>query len=144
MAGAAPVVDFHEVRGPRWEEAVCRRVEEELAAGRRVYVWAASEAQARRLDELLWTFRDDAFVPHGLWQGEAGCGEAVAVGWRPGNPNEATSLVLARDAAPGELSGFDRVHDFAPVDDPALAEAARARYRAYRAGGLSLRFHAAP
>jgi DNA polymerase-3 subunit chi len=118
-------------------------VEEEHAAGRRVYVWASSEAQARELDELLWTFRDDSFVPHGLWQGQSPFDEPVAVGWRPGNPNAADCLVLARDASPPEIAGFARVVDFAPVDEPALREAARTRFRAFRDAGLPVRFHGA-
>ena len=29
-----------------------------------VHIHAASRADAERLDELLWTFRDGSFVPH--------------------------------------------------------------------------------
>lgn len=136
-----PTVDFFEVRGRRWEEALCQRVEEEQAAGQRVYVWASSEAQSRGIDDLLWTFRDDSFVPHSLWQGENPFDEAVAVGWQPGNPNRASCLVLARDASASEIKSFDRVIDFAPVDDPALRDAARVRFRTFRDAGFAVTFH---
>lgn len=144
MSAANLVVDFYEARGPRWEETLCHRVELELAEGRRVYVWASSETQARRLDELLWTFRDDSFVPHALWRGEGDLEEVVAVGWRPGNPNRADCLVLARDAVPAELAGYARAVDFAAVDVGELRDAARLRFRAFRDAGLAVAFHAAP
>ncbi len=140
MIAAMARVQFHEARGHRWELELCRQVEAALGRGERIYVWADSEAAARSLDELLWTFRDDAFVPHALWQGEASFPDPVAVGWRAGNPNGATLLVLARDAEPRDLRGFARVLDFAPVDVAPLADAARRRYRAFRAGGHAVEF----
>lgn len=138
-----PRADFYEIQGPRWDLALCRRVEAAVEAGERVCVWADSEAEARRLDELLWTFRDDSFVPHDLWQGEPALDTPVAVGWRRGNPNRASCLVLARDAAPEEAAGFARVADFAPVDLPDRIDAARARFRAFRAAGFEVTFHKA-
>ena len=76
-------IDFFEVKGPRWDLALCERVEQAYAAGLRVYVWAESQADARHLDDLLWEFREDSFVPHGLWQGGDGIDDPVAVGWMP-------------------------------------------------------------
>ena len=137
-------VDFYEATGRQWEATLCRVVEQAWEAGTRVYVWAASEAQARDLDGLLWTFRDESFVPHGLWQGEASLDEPVAVGWKPGNPNGAACLVLARDASPAEVGGFARVVDFAAVDVPPLKEAGRNRYRAFQQAGFAVTFHPSP
>ena len=137
------LVEFFEVKGPRWDLALCAQVERAYEAGERVYVWASSEAQARHLDELLWEFREDAFVPHGLWQGEPGFDDPVAVGWRPVNPNGATCLVLARDASPEDVRGYARVIDFAPVDLPDQVEPARRRFRAFREAGFRVRFHRA-
>jgi DNA polymerase-3 subunit chi len=139
-----PRVDFHEIKGPRWDLTLCRQVEAAWEAGERVYVWADSEAEARRLDDLLWTFRDDAFVPHDLWQGGAALETPVAVGWRAGNPNGAGCVVLARDASPAEVEGFARVVDFAPVDLPERIGRARDRYRAFRLAGLQVLFYPAP
>jgi DNA polymerase-3 subunit chi len=118
-----PCVEFYEIKGPRWELVLCRVVEIAYGRGLKVYVWAESEQDARRLDDLLWTFRDDSFLPHGLWQGGPDLDEPVAVGWKPGNPNGATCLVLARDAAPDEVRGYEQILDLAPVDVPLLRHA---------------------
>lgn len=136
-------VEFFEVRGPRWQQALCVQVERLYEAGQRVYVLADAEAGARHLDELLWTFRDDSFVPHGLWQGGAGVDEPVVVGWQEGNPNGAHCLMLARGAPPARVDGFRRVLDLAPVDVPELRDAARERFRAFQARGLTPAFHRA-
>lgn len=136
-------VEFHEVKEARWEPALCRRVQELHEQGRRVYVWAGSEAEARRLDDLLWTFREDSFVPHDLWDGGPPLETPVAVGWAEGNPNRADCLVLARDAAPAQVRGFPRVVDFVPTQDPARLAAARARFRAFREAGMAPTFQTA-
>jgi DNA polymerase IIIc chi subunit len=69
--------------------------------------------------------------------------EPVAVGWRPGNPNGAGCLVLAGDASPSEVGGYERVVDFAAVDVPLLRDAGRQRYQAFRQAGHAVAFHPA-
>lgn len=137
-------VDFYEVKAPRWELVLCRHVETAYEAGERVYVRCSSEALARHVDELLWTFREDSFVPHGLWPGAGELKDPVAVGWHPGNPNRASRLVLAGAGEPDELSRYERATDFVPVADAALTGAARARYRAFRGRGHEVAFHSEP
>jgi DNA polymerase-3 subunit chi len=140
-----PRVDFYEVREPDWEAALCRLVETAYEAGERAYVLASSEAHARRLDDLLWTFRDESFVPHELWQGEATLPDPapVLVGWLQGNPAGPRCLFLAGPAAPADVVGFERIVDLVPAADPTLKNAARGRYRAFRDAGFDVAFHPA-
>ena len=135
-------VEFFEVRGARWQLALCARVEQAVAAGQRIDLLADGETGARHFDDLLWTFRDDSFVPHTLWQGETAVTEPVAVGWREGNTNRAHILVLARATAAERVDGFARVIDLAPVDLPDLHDA-RARFRDFQSRGLQPTFHRA-
>ena len=62
-------VHFMEVREKRLEERACEISERLYARGERVQVAAANKEQARRLDNLLWTFRPDSFVPHRILEG---------------------------------------------------------------------------
>lgn len=142
MSDEATTVDFIEIEAPNWEAGLCDRVAGLFDEGARVYVWAPSQAAAVRLDDLLWTWREETFVPHALWSGEAAFDEPVAVGWNPGNPNGAEVLVLAGDQ-PAEallpcISAYPRVLDFIPKAEKTATEAARNRYRAFRDAGLTL------
>ncbi|KTD47849.1 DNA polymerase III subunit chi [Legionella quateirensis] len=47
----------------------CRLLEKAYIRGHRVFVNCDNKQDAEHLDELLWTFRDDSFIPHNL-QGE--------------------------------------------------------------------------
>ena len=65
-------VDFYllasEQNDARWTVA-CRLLEKAYIKGHRVFVICDNQQDAELLDELLWTFRDDSFIPHNL-QGE--------------------------------------------------------------------------
>ena len=139
-----PRVEFYEASVSDLEAVLCRLVERAYRSGERVYVWTAAETQARRIDELLWTFTEESFVPHGLWQGEAVDPvevDPIAIGWLRGNPNGADCLCLARNAAPKEVAGFSRIMDLVPSDDRTLKEAARSRYRSFREAGFEVFYH---
>src|SRR5262245_50197237 len=42
----------------------CRVAEEAVDHGQRVFVRVQDDAQAQRMDDLLWTFGDRSFLPH--------------------------------------------------------------------------------
>ncbi|MEZ5578324.1 MAG: DNA polymerase III subunit chi [Candidatus Competibacteraceae bacterium] len=44
--------------------SACRLADKAYGLGHTVYLFTASEARAAALDDLLWTFRQDSFVPH--------------------------------------------------------------------------------
>lgn len=66
----------------------CRLTETIAGKGYRLYLYAEDEAMARELDERLWDFRPDAFVPHAL-EASIPVGDAqaarrvpVTIGWQ--------------------------------------------------------------
>jgi DNA polymerase-3 subunit chi len=146
MKSSAITADFFEVPAARREESLCEKVSDFYEKGERIYVRASSEAAAKKLDELLWTFRDNSFVPHALWSGEeALLTEPVAVGWRSGNPNSAGKLVLAGPVDAEELlaarDAFNSIADFVPNGDKGATMSARERYRLLREAGVELVHH---
>lgn len=136
-------VDFYEAKGSSWDAALCELVEKEYKNGQNIYLWAESDEEAIRFDKLLWTFRDDSFVPHDMRDETTTIANRVVVGSTPGNPNSAQCLVLARNAAPEETAGFARIIDLAPKDVPRLLELARKRYSAFKKAGFQVTFHRA-
>ena len=60
-------VDFY-VLNQSGEQArrqfACKLAEKAYRLKNTVHIVAGSRADAERLDELLWTFRDGSFVPH--------------------------------------------------------------------------------
>lgn len=141
---SGPRVSFYslaeDAQGDRFQLA-CRLAERIYAEGLRLFIRTAAEPEARHLDRLLWTFRDQSFVPHGI-AGETdaeltpvliGYGEPAADDGRP-------VLINLAPAVPGRLDDLARLCEV--VDhDPEVRAAARERYRHYRSLGLTLDHH---
>ena len=48
----------------------CRLAEKAWHKGHRVFIHTDSKETARSLDDMLWTYRQDSFVPHALFSGQ--------------------------------------------------------------------------
>ena len=141
-------VDFY-VRAESSPDAIenfaCRLVETVWRRGHRVLVVAASEVAARRLDDLLWTFRDESFVPHRrIGAGDPCAGETV------NEPVIVTTqgtwhggfdvLVNLTPSVPEEAARAARIAEIVP-DRGTGRDAGRERYRDYRSRGFALKTH---
>jgi DNA polymerase-3 subunit chi len=120
------------------ERVACRLADKAFKQGEPLYIQAASDAQARALDDLLWTFRQMSFVPHGL----ADEGDApVMIGSGDGEPPADRTLLINLDAVtPVWFSRFERVLEIVDADDERRARG-RERFRFYKDRGYPLQTH---
>lgn len=121
----------------------CRLVEKAFLAGHRVHVAAASPDEAGQVDNLLWTFRPGSFIPHCIATRRP-ADEPLATPVTISNAADAVdqpdALINLSGVPPREPSRFRRVAEIV-APDPASREAARERYRKYRALGCELHSH---
>jgi DNA polymerase-3 subunit chi len=112
----------------------CRLAEKAFHLKNRVFINAASRDQAVALDQLLWTFRDDSFVPHG----RAGAGSdrddpvSIGSGETPDAPFDV--LINLGDDVPLWAKESPRIAEIVGAD-PQSRAAGRKRYRHYRDEG---------
>ena len=141
-------VDFYvrsETSPDALENFACRLVETVWQRGHEVLVLAATDTAARRLDDLLWTFREESFVPHRRIGADAAAAagpvsEPVLVG-TPGTWNgDLDVLVNLTATVPGEADRAARIAEIVPAAG-AGRDAGRERYREYRSRGFELRTH---
>lgn len=62
-----PTIDFYvlnETSSQRSLFFACELLEKAYLENQRVYVHTESNPEAERIDTLLWTYRDDSFLPH--------------------------------------------------------------------------------
>ena len=141
-------VDFYvrpETSPDALELFACRLVEKVWQRGHSVLVLAASDFAAQRLDDLLWTFREESFVPHRRL-GESDPAKAPPVGklvilGTPGAWSGAFDvLVNLTPRVPEEADRAARIVEIVPAGGGAR-DAGRERYRVYRSRGFELRTH---
>ena len=65
-------VDFY-ILGDAGDEpalrTACRLTQKAWDEGLRVYVLLRTDDEATRMDDMLWTFQQDSFLPHERWHG---------------------------------------------------------------------------
>ena len=116
----------------------CRLAHKAWQKGHHVYLHCQNEPAAEQLDQLLWSFREEAFLPHALNGDEAG--EPVVCGYGE-DPGEHTDLLInLSDSTPGFFSRFARLAEIV-VEHDAVRVPARARFRFYRERGYPLHSH---
>jgi DNA polymerase III subunit chi len=118
----------------------CRLVEKAFLAKHTLYIATDTPEQAKAFDQLLWQFRADSFVPHGLArQGETGKLLPILIGEVQATVNTDIWLNLSDQLPPPNLQ-CQRLIEIIP-SQPKLQETARQRYRQYRELGYTLQTH---
>lgn len=104
--------------------------------GQKVFIATDDQTQAFAIDEYLWQFDGDSFIPHNLSGEGPKYGAPVEIGWQ--KPKQRRQVLInLRKIAPEFAAEFAQVVDFVPFADALKAEA-RIRYQAYRQQGFSL------
>ena len=120
----------------------CRIIEKAFDLEHRVYVRVANATEAQRLDEILWTFSDRAFIPHQVWNLEEPTHEVVKVliGESPAPASHRDVLVNISGKFPEELTAFSRIAEIVDTD-PERKRLSRELYKQYREAGCALDTH---
>jgi len=139
----AEVLFYHLTATPL-EQALPWLIEKALARGWRVLVRVGSEPVLDALDTRLWTFRDDAFLPHGRADRAHADRQPVCLTLAEDNPNGADVLMLVDGARAGAdaLGAFARACLIFDGGDADRLEAAREAWRSTTAAGLKATYWA--
>lgn len=132
-------IDFYVLAGSGTRErqlTACRLAEKAYRLGHRLYIQTASAQDEALLDDLLWTFRQNSFVPHTRWRGDDDPGTPVLLGHLPPPEFLHEVLIHLADTIPDAFDRFNRVVEVVDAED-AVRQAARRRYRFYRERGIS-------
>ena len=136
-------VDFYVLKQPGADARqvfACRLAEKAYRLDNRVHIHTASSADARRLDELLWTFRDGSFVPHHVLGTGADDEAPVTIGYGDAQPPSSELLINLCDEVPAIAASFARIAELVTSDDDSRQKS-RQRFAAYRDSGDDIDTH---
>jgi DNA polymerase-3 subunit chi len=129
----------------------CRLADKAVQRSLGVFLLVESEDDAHKLDELLWTFSQNSFLPHRFAWTEAagGVSEPVVIGFDEhaqaalvgGDDSEDWGLMI--NLAPSVPAAFGRYERLAEIVGASaeIRERGRERYRFYRERGYTLQTH---
>lgn len=138
-----PTIDFYILNDaePRARLAkACRLIEAAYQQGRKVYVHTHNEDLALKLDDNLWTFTDNSFVPHNLLREHEQVPPPVQIGYADDLPKSRDVLVNLSDGILDYSHQFKRIIEIVPNDERCKA-ALREHYKYYRSQGFQIKTH---
>ncbi|WP_350013050.1 DNA polymerase III subunit chi [Pseudomonas asiatica] len=117
----------------------CKLCEKAWRLGHRVYLNCQDAEQRSELDQRLWRFKGEAFVPHDL--AEVHADASVALGLAADSAGDHHDLLINLGAGvPAFVGQFERVAEIV-VEEPGIRQSARERFRFYREQGYALQDH---
>jgi DNA polymerase-3 subunit chi len=132
---------FYQLNGQKLEQVLPPLIARSLERGWRVAVQASSDERVEALDAHLWTWRDDAFLPHGTWREAEAAEQPVLLTVTADNPNGAVVRFLVDGAAiPAEAAAYQRLVLLFDGDDPEALEAARLRWASAKNEGFEVTY----
>ena len=103
---------------------------------RKVFIYTDTQEDAFMVDEYLWQFDGDSFVPHNLLGEGPNFGTPVEISWMPPTHPRPVLINLSLQL-PDFSNNFQQIIDFVPHNEQ-LKIAARQRYSAYKKLGHTL------
>lgn len=135
-------VEFHILESQNDEKAYLQLIGQNIQAlyrnSRKVYIHAKDEAQAKAIDEWLWTQELEDFIPHNLLGEGPNKAPPVQIGFTEPPENQHDCLINLSDEVQSFFSYFLSCLEIVPNEEIAK-EKARDKYKYYRSHGYPLK-----
>ncbi|MEM6461943.1 MAG: DNA polymerase III subunit chi [Pseudomonadota bacterium] len=131
---------FYHLTESRLEDALPALLEKSLERGWRVVVQTGSEERRDSLDQHLWTYRDESFLPHSTDMADQPESQPVVICASDTNLNSAQVRFLVDGAVPKNVEEYERAVVMFDGHDQSQVEAARNHWKKLSEGGHSVTY----
>ena len=134
-------IGFYHLTRLALDQALPRLLEKAVAAGLKVVVMAGSSERVEHLNGVLWTYNEESWLPHGAASDGEAALQPVWLTDADENPNGATVLVLCDGVTPADVGAYARCLDLFDGRDDEAVQAARQRWKTWKAAGHELVYY---
>lgn len=131
---------FYHLQHQPLEKVLPGLLEKCLERDWRVVVQSGDRDALVALNDLLWAYRDEGFLPHGLAGSDDDAQQPILLCDTPGNPNAANVRFLVDRADPPDLADYRRAVFLFDGNDPDALADARQRWKTEKAAGHDLTY----
>ena len=131
---------FYHLEHQPLERVLPTLVEKARERGWRAVVQAGSEERVEALDTLLWTYREESFLPHGTRRDGSVELQPVYLTTSEENPNGASVRFMVDGAEARDLGAYARIVYLFDGRDAAALESAREQWKAAKAIGANVTY----
>jgi DNA polymerase III subunit chi len=133
-------IDFYIAKKHDFLKLACLVTDKIYRLDLRCYIHTESEQQAKQIDDLLWTFQQNNFLPHELYSPTESQTAPILIGYAQQPELDFEVLVNLTKAVPVFFNQFKRVAEIVGEDE-SQKQIARSRYLYYKENGYELYSH---
>jgi len=133
-------VYFYHLQNQPLENVLPQLIEKCLERGWRCVVQTQSDERVQALDQHLWTWRDDSFLPHGTDKEGNASEQPVLLTTSEQNANTAKVRFFVEGASSEDLNGYERAIHLFDGNDPDAVDNARAQWKSAQAAGHAVTY----
>lgn len=125
-------IRFYHLEQQSLEQVLPALLSKALENGHRILVKTSDDHTAERLNEYLWTYNPNSFLPHGSKKDGNAEQQPIWLTSEENNPNEADVLILTNGATSDSMDEFKLCCELFDGRDPNIVSEARTRWKAYQ------------
>ena len=119
----------------------CKLIEKAYRCGQFCYVYMDSAQQSQQLDNQLWTFRENSFIPHEIYKDKSPAHHQTVLIGTQAAPEKWQKLIFNLSSKyPTNLSYTERVLEIIDNNE-ASKQTGRQRFRQYNLDGFKTSTH---
>ena len=107
--------------------------------GEKILILTSSRERGEALDDYLWTFKQQSFIPH-IFSEEVTQDEPVVLTIREQNLNGASVLILDSPSSFDFIENFTWIFDFVERENETSLKQSRKRFKEYKERGLQVEY----
>ena len=134
-------IGFYHLTRLSLDQALPKLLDKALGAGHRAVVLVGSSERLAPLSDRLWTYEPDSWLPHGSAKDGEAESQPIWLTDKDENPNRATILVMCDGARSEAVADFARGLDLFDGNDSEAVQAARERWKLWKAEGHDLIYY---
>ncbi|MGQ0527332.1 MAG: DNA polymerase III subunit chi [Alphaproteobacteria bacterium] len=133
-------IRFYHMERHALEQTLPPLLTKALENGHRVIVKAQDEVEVEKLNEYLWTWNQNSFLPHGSQKDGNVSEHPVFLTADDSNPNGADVLILTQGAQSPDIGAYKLCCEMLDGKDKTSVEGARTRWKIYKDAGYDVTY----
>lgn len=118
----------------------CRLCEKILSQNLKAYIHTDTQEQAQYLDDLLWSYRPESFLPHCMIDTDLDEDVSIVIGYADKFQEKSDVLINLSQGIPDFHANFSRIVEIIPSDEEAKTQG-RLRWKQYKDAGNEIETH---
>ncbi len=133
-------IRFYHLQKQTLDQALPQLLTKALSMGHKIVVKLKNQQSVDHMNQHLWVFRPDSFLPHGSKKDGFAEHQPVWLTADNDNPNGAKVIMTGGGALPDNAKDYDLCCEFLDGFDDDAVKAARERWKSYKDEGFDVTY----